>query len=174
MSTSIAETVYLSAINVLKSPIKSPKLIKLAHEARGVAYRAMVTDGSNVKRVKKIHQRLLNEIRINNVVTDIGNRVAAMLNDEAEAQVLDGAKILCRDGRSALMIDNMPGQGALISIEIDADMLDDLPYHVQNERSVAKTITAGFSLGSWQRREYPDTVRDIAHAVLCRGGINNL
>lgn len=174
MCSSIVEMIYLDAVNALKSPIKSPKLIKLAHETKGVAYRALNTPGSHDTRALQIHRRLLNEIRINNVVIDLGNRVSAMLDDVEEAQKLDGAKIMCRDNRSALMIDNLPGSGALLSVEIDADVLHDLPYNIQNERALAKTITSGFSLASWQRREYPDTVRDIAHAVLCRGGITNL
>ena len=174
MCSKVVEYIYLDAVSALKSPVKSPKLIKLAHETIGVAIRALNTPGSRDKRAMKIHTRLRNEIRINNVVTDIGNRVAAMLEDVEEAQRLDGSKILCRDKRSALMVDNLPGSGALISFEIDSEVLKDTPYMVQNEQSVANTITGGFSLSSWRRREYPDTLHSIARAILCRGGIPHL
>lgn len=174
MCSRIVEMIYLDAVNALKAPVKSEKLIRLAQETKGVAYRALNTPGSHDTRSLQMHRRLLNEIRLNNVVTDICNRVAAMLDDVEEAQKLDGAKIICRDKRSALMIDNLPGHGALISFEVDSEIIADLPYHIQNERAMAKTISSGFSLASWHRREFPDTVRDVAHAVLCRGGINNL
>lgn len=174
MCSKVVEYIYLDAIGALKSPIKSPKLIKLAEETKGIAMRALNTPGSRDKRAMKIHARLRNEIRINNVVTDIGNRVAAMLDDIDEAQRLDGSKLLCRDKRSTLMVDNLPGSGALISFEIDSEVLNDAPYLVQNEQSVANTITGGFSLSSWRRREYPETLHSIARAVLCRGGIPHL
>ena len=174
MCSSVVEYIYLDAISALKSPVKSPKLIRLAHETKGVAYRALNHPDSHDTRALKMHRRLMNEVRINNVVTDLCNRVAAMVEDVESARKLDGSKVLCRDGRSALFVDNLPGSGALISFEIDSEVLQDLPYHVQNEEAVAKTITSGFSLTSWRRHEYPETVYSIARAILCRGGIPHL
>lgn len=174
MCSKVVEMIYLDAVNALKSPIKSPKLVRLAHETKGVAWRALNTPGSHDTRSMQMHRRLANEIRINNVVIDLGNRIAAMLDDVEEAQRLDGAKVMCRDKRSALMVDNLPGSGALVSFEVDANVLDNLPYHIQNERALAKTITSGFSLASWKRREFPDTMRDVAVGILCRGGIDRL
>lgn len=174
MHTHILEAVYLDAVSALKSPIRSPKLIRLAQETKGVAYRALNEPKARSTQARKLHRRLLNEVGVINVVSDIGNRVAGMLEQTLDGEYDDGIKLMCRDSRSALLVDLMPTQGALVSFEVDNALLEDLPYQVQNERTLAKTITAGFSLNSWYRREYPSTLYEIAYAIKCKGGIANL
>ncbi len=160
----VLEACLIDAISVQRMLVKTDRLESIARELHGVAYRALSTNGGNCKRARKLHRRMKNEL----VIVNLTNRLAENCNATCEKN--NSIRIKCKDDVSVVCI-SPTFKGALVSLELNADRLNlNDSSELAIERRLGSTIVAGFSVPSFKRDIFQDTLYDICRGVLCRGG----